>query len=237
MRLLVVIVGISIGGCGSSSQPARATIGPGGGSVRLAGASLEIPPAALAASTSIELALITPAPGSALPPSYTPVSSYYALTPAGTHLAVPAKIVLPVDSAAQAAQIETSSGGAAYKTLSTTVVDAMHVSAPFSDFGDFVAAVTSGVDMRSTGGAIDLGLSDLATPCMPADSGNQFNCTVTDTCGGHVYQMSCTTPDSGATPTCVCSKDGTVTTMFPMSTTCSSTSTRDAAYATSCLFP
>jgi hypothetical protein len=164
-------------------------IGPSGGQVTGDSASVAIPPGALATSTTITLT-----PTEAAPPTSTvEVGTPILFGPEGTQFATPVTVTLelsnlaPTGKTANDVVIYTApKDSTAYQALSTTVVDASHVSAQTPHFSIFVATVAS--QQPDVDAAVDAPPSG----CTPAFSGGPQACTFTAICNGVHYMAQCT---------------------------------------------
>jgi hypothetical protein len=237
VRMRYAIVVMCVAGCGSSSPKQSMAIGPSGGTVSLTdGTNVVVPQGALTANTTITVEQV----GDATPPPGTdPVGHTYKLGPEGQMFAVPVTVTLAVSSEAlppgrtiDEVSIWTApAGGGAFTQLTTSVGDATHVSAATSHFSLFLPALlkepsfdlASLMDLSAAigdGGETDAAASsgDMTNPnadleCAKVPVIGSMSCTLTASCRGHVYELSCSTPDL-AGGTCICSTDGTTTNSF-----------------------
>jgi hypothetical protein len=152
----------------------------GGGTVAVSdGTSVSVPPGSLGQDTPITVA---PEPDMVTVSGATPVGMVYRFGPEGTQFATPATVTLTFDpsllpaglSPADIVVMTAPVGSSHFEALTTTVVDATHVSATTSHFSDFVAtAKDEGKDKPdlSVDNAADLGAPqpDLAKAQPAAD--------------------------------------------------------------------
>lgn len=136
---------LALAACGSSNG-GPVSIGPAGGTVTsTGGASVSIPAGALGAATAITATNAS----SAHPPSTIAVGAALTLGPEGQQFASPVTVtlpfspgLLPAGKTAAAVVIYTAPAGTtSFAALTTSTVDATHVSAQVSHFSIFVPAV------------------------------------------------------------------------------------------------
>ncbi len=99
----------------SMTGPGRAAIGAAGGVVRLGGASINVPPGALTATTIITISVS----GAPPPPGYELRSALYAFGPAGLTFAVPAEVALPYGGGSAPSVYWSRASGGGYDRLAT----------------------------------------------------------------------------------------------------------------------
>lgn len=226
---------VLVAACSSSNPPPSGggTIGSTGGQVAAGdSATVDIPAGALGVNTKIT---ITPTTAAA-PDSTDEVGTVYLFGPEGTIFDLPATVTLAYDPSLVPTG-DTSSdiiiytapaGTTTYTALTTTIVDATHVSAPTSHFSIFVAAAHH--KNRMDGGVVidapldappdsSTVLPDAASGgCTPMKSGGIQACTFSANCNGVLYAEQC----SGST--CTCSIAGGPGQMVQnVGTTCSGT--------------
>jgi hypothetical protein len=131
--------------CSSSSSSASTSVGPGGGSVLAAdGTGVSVPAGALTQSTVIT---ILGDPDAITLSDDVPVGPSYRFGPEGTTFALPVNVTLaydpgklPMGGTASDVEIMTAPlGSSAFVALTTSIVDATHVSATTTHFSRFVA--------------------------------------------------------------------------------------------------
>jgi hypothetical protein len=148
--MIAVLLGCGGNGATNDLGTSAQTIGATGGQVTSpGGASVQVPAGALTSPMAIT---ITAAPGAPPPASVTVVGTPITLAPEGQQFSMPVTVTVPVatnliptGATIASVVIETAPVGSSnYTTLSTTVVDATHVSATVAHFSTFVPAVPSG---------------------------------------------------------------------------------------------
>ena len=176
-RVLGLVFALSLGACGSSHTSATSTgaggttgvmpvslvIGSAGGKIFASdGTSVEFPPGALAASTTITL---TPDPTAPAPAPGVWVGTPFLFGPEGTQFAKPVTVTLTfspslVPKKDPQVVVETApAGSTSYTSLGGTLTDATHVSAPTTHFSIFgpaaepAAGTTTGGSPGTTGTA------------------------------------------------------------------------------------
>jgi ZU5 domain len=135
---------------GSSSEVATQSIGASGGTVSTSGgASVQIPAAALAATTTITASAT---PSAATPSGATLVGTPVTFGPEGQQFTTPVTVTLPLTpselpsgkSAASVVIFTAPAGSTSYTQLTTSVVDATHVSAQVAHFSTFLPGIVTG---------------------------------------------------------------------------------------------
>lgn len=114
-------------------------IGPEGGSLRVVGAGLEVPPGALREPTVLTLTRTDDGP----PPSYAPVGALFQLDPPGLRFGEPAELWLAEEQPwpVEPRLYSSAEGGSGYEPLRTTQ-DGTYLEAPVWHFSEFFAGET-----------------------------------------------------------------------------------------------
>jgi hypothetical protein len=222
-------------GCDSATKKSE-TVGATGGTVALDdGTQVVVPAGALATPTAITVEAVP----NAVPPDGTDaVGKTYRFGPEGLTFQTPVVVtlavaadLLPPDRTIDEVAIFTAPGDTtAFTPLATSVADSHHVSAGTSHFSRFLPVIGKkrGADFGvPTDGAVSSG--DLAVEVADAsldlysapdlsDAGcprtftsNTSSCSLTASCGGHTYQLSCASVNLWS---CTCTKDGSILQQF-----------------------
>jgi hypothetical protein len=205
MRALLVL-GFAVAGCGNTggggtvAPPVNQTVGSTGGSVDNSnGDGVSIPPGALPGDTMISVSSTPDAPP---PPTAMPVGTPVTFGPEGQQFLVPVTVTISFDPAkipagktASSLSIFTAPAGTtAYTQLTTTVVDATHLSAQVSHFSTFVAGSPTACAV-SCGGFASSGCTGGGGPVFDG--------------GPPVDMASSCTPTMGCSCSAYCNADGT----------------------------
>jgi hypothetical protein len=209
----ILLITTLLGACSHDSGPSEnGVVGPSGGTVAAGqSASVALPAGALSSNTTI-----TVTPTEATPPTSTvAVGTPYLFGPEGTQFAVPVTVtlefspsLLPTGMSAGDVVVYTAPANTTdYQPLTTSIVDATHVSAQTTHFSIFVGAVRphegSGADAgvaNDAGASVDAGVAIDAATSIDAGSvctlsgtgGGAQQCVITSTCNAHYYSATCT---------------------------------------------
>lgn len=212
MRISAVLVlSLAVAGCGNKGggdvpPPVNQTVGSTGGSVTNSdGDGVSIPPGALPGDTMIS---VTSTPDAPAPPTAMPVGTPITFGPEGQQFLKPVTVTISFDpakipsgkTASTLAIFTAPAGTTAYTQLTTTVVDATHLSAQVSHFSTFVAGSPTGCAVScgafASGGCTGGPVFDGGAPVDMAGS-----CTTTMGCGCSAYCNADGTPAQAQTCT------------------------------------